>query len=145
MCTVLQRADGVANVRSQSALTTKGELKMNKLTRLVAIGIALALASAAVAAQTYVQGYIKADGTYVAPHYQSSPNDTVRDNYSYRGNVNPYTGQTGTDYYRSSPTSDYYQGDSTRRGNPYSTSPRSNPYSTAPRSHTDCQYSTYGC
>ena len=48
------------------------------------------------AAQTYVGGYTKKNGTYVAPHYRSSPNKTQRDNYSTYGNYNPYTGKKGT-------------------------------------------------
>lgn len=32
---------------------------------------------------------------YVAPHYRSSPNSYRFDNYSYRGNVNPFTGKKG--------------------------------------------------
>ncbi len=43
----------------------------------------------------YVRGYTKQDGTYVAPHYQTSPNGTRADNWSTRGNVNPYTGEPG--------------------------------------------------
>jgi hypothetical protein len=35
-------------------------------------------------------------GTYVQPHQQTNPNSTQYDNYGTRGNVNPYTGQTGT-------------------------------------------------
>lgn len=60
--------------------------------------IALATLSmgTAVAAQTYVKGYVKKDGTYVAGHYRSSPNSTTTDNWSTKGNVNPYTGQAGT-------------------------------------------------
>lgn len=60
---------------------------------------ALALAAGFVlkaAADTYVRGYTRQDGTYVAPHYRSSPNSTPLDNWSTRGNVNPYTGQQGT-------------------------------------------------
>ncbi len=57
-----------------------------------------------------VGGYYKKDGTYVQPHYRSSPNGTVRDNYSYKGNINPYTGEVGTHYYRDNPTSEYYTG-----------------------------------
>lgn len=49
-----------------------------------------------VLAQVHVNGYTKKDGTYVAPYYRSSPNSTVSDNYSTKGNVNPYTGQAGT-------------------------------------------------
>lgn len=44
----------------------------------------------------YVQGYERSNGTYVAPHYQSNPNNSTDDNYGTRGNVNPYTGQAGT-------------------------------------------------
>ena len=32
----------------------------------------------------------------LAPHQQTNPNNTQMDNYGTRGNVNPYTGQTGT-------------------------------------------------
>ena len=43
----------------------------------------------------YVNPYTTPGGTYVAPHYQSNPNPTPRDNWGTRGNVNPYTGQPG--------------------------------------------------
>ena len=32
-----------------------------------------------------VRGYSRHDGTFVAPHVRTSPNDTVTDNLSYRG------------------------------------------------------------
>jgi hypothetical protein len=41
-------------------------------------------------------GYTTPQGTYVQPHQQTNPNDTQYDNYGTRGNVNPYTGSTGT-------------------------------------------------
>jgi hypothetical protein len=41
-------------------------------------------------------GYTTNQGTYVQPHQQTNPNSTQYDNYGTRGNVNPYTGQTGT-------------------------------------------------
>lgn len=47
-------------------------------------------------ADVRVRGYTRRDGTYVAPHYRSSPNSTKMDNWSTRGNVNPYTGREGT-------------------------------------------------
>jgi hypothetical protein len=47
-------------------------------------------------AQVYVKPYTRSDGTTVQGHYRSAPNNTVLDNYSTRGNVNPYTGQPGT-------------------------------------------------
>jgi uncharacterized protein YxeA len=47
-------------------------------------------------ADTYVRGYYKSNGTYVQPHYRSSPNSTTSDNWSTYGNTNPYTGERGT-------------------------------------------------
>lgn len=65
---------------------------MNKLSMLV---VALLLALPA-HAQVWVDGYTRSDGTYVQGHYRSSPNNTKLDNYSTRGNINPYTGKVGT-------------------------------------------------
>ena len=65
----------------------------------VKILIAFALFAASIVgalAQTHVHGYYRTDGTYVQPHWRSSPNNTTYDNWSTRGNVNPYTGQVGT-------------------------------------------------
>ena len=62
-----------------------------------ALGAALLLSSAAFAAKTTtVKGYVKKDGTYVAPHHRTAPNKTERDNYNTKGNTNPYTGKDGT-------------------------------------------------
>lgn len=44
----------------------------------------------------YVSGYTTRSGTYVAPHYQTNPNNTQFDNYGTRGNYNSHTGQFGT-------------------------------------------------
>lgn len=43
-----------------------------------------------------VSGYTRRSGTYVAPYHATNPNPTQRDNYSTKGNVNPYTGKVGT-------------------------------------------------
>ena len=45
---------------------------------------------------TTVHGYTKKDGTYVAPYQRTAPNETQRDNWSSKPNVNPYTGKEGT-------------------------------------------------
>jgi hypothetical protein len=45
---------------------------------------------------TYVRGYYRKNGTYVQPHYRTNSNSTRLDNYSTRGNVNPYNGRVGT-------------------------------------------------
>lgn len=68
---------------------------------------ALLITTSAVFAQVQVHGYTKRDGTYVAPHERTAPNHTVLDNYSTKGNVNPYTGKPGTknpDPYGTTPT-----------------------------------------
>ena len=57
----------------------------------------LALAAVSASAQTVIRnGYIRSDGVYVAPSYATAPNDTKLDNYSTKGNTNPYTGKPGT-------------------------------------------------
>jgi len=43
----------------------------------------------------HVSGYTRKDGTYVQPHYRSDPNSSKFDNYSTKGNTNPYTGEKG--------------------------------------------------
>jgi hypothetical protein len=43
-----------------------------------------------------VKGYFRKDGTYVQPHYRSAPDGIKSNNWSYCGNVNPYTGEVGT-------------------------------------------------
>jgi hypothetical protein len=43
-----------------------------------------------------VRGYTRRDGTYVAPHVRTAPNSSKMDNWSTKGNVNPYTGKRGT-------------------------------------------------
>jgi hypothetical protein len=44
----------------------------------------------------YVQPHYNSNGTFTQGHYQTNPNNTQFDNYSARGNYNPYTGQYGT-------------------------------------------------
>lgn len=55
-------------------------------------------------AQVRVRGYTRKDGTYVSPHYRSSPDGIFSNNWSTKGNVNPYTGKIGT---KTSPSSSY--------------------------------------
>jgi hypothetical protein len=42
-----------------------------------------------------VRGYVRRDGTYVAPHYQSNPDRSFNNNWSTKPNINPFTGQEG--------------------------------------------------
>jgi len=43
-----------------------------------------------------VRGYVRKDGTYVVPHYQSNPDRNFSNNWSTKPNINPFTGQQGT-------------------------------------------------
>ena len=43
-----------------------------------------------------VKGYTKRDGTYVAPSHATNPDVTKSNNWSQKGNSNPYTGKEGT-------------------------------------------------
>ena len=57
---------------------------------------ACAFTVTAVGGDHAVKGYVKKDGTYVAPTMATNPNETKLDNYSTKGNVNPYSGKVGT-------------------------------------------------
>lgn len=48
------------------------------------------------AGRTYVRGHVRKDGTYVPPHYRTSPDGNFYNNWSTLGNINPYTGKPGT-------------------------------------------------
>jgi hypothetical protein len=63
---------------------------------ILALAIGAVLASSSAFADGQVKGHVKKDGTYVPPYTRSSPNSTQRDNYSTKGNTNPYTGKAGT-------------------------------------------------
>lgn len=43
-----------------------------------------------------VSGHVRRNGTYVPPSHAANPNATKTDNWSTKGNVNPYTGKAGT-------------------------------------------------
>lgn len=43
-----------------------------------------------------VRGYYKlSTGSYVMPYYRTSPNNSIWDNWSTKGNTNPFTGKKG--------------------------------------------------
>lgn len=44
----------------------------------------------------HVGGYTKKDGTHVDGYMKTAPNSTEKDNFSTKGNTNPYTGKEGT-------------------------------------------------
>lgn len=67
-------------------------MKINKLI----MTICILLISGSAFADVYVPYYERKDGTPVPQHYRSSPNDTKSDNWSTKGNRNPYNGREGT-------------------------------------------------
>lgn len=65
-------------------------------TILVSLVLILVLFSSA-NAYTRVRGYYKpSTGRYIEPHFRTSPNRTLFDNWSTKGNTNPFTGKRGT-------------------------------------------------
>lgn len=70
-------------------------LRMKILSWLL-LSAALITQSFTALADTKVKGYTKKDGTYVAPHNRSDKNSRKDDNWSSKGNTNPYTGKKGT-------------------------------------------------
>jgi hypothetical protein len=65
------------------------------LALVAATGLSTVFAPEALACDTYVSGYTRSNGTHVSGHYRSCANNTTSDNWSTRGNYNPYTGQPG--------------------------------------------------
>src|SRR6185369_4788225 len=70
----------------------------------------------------HVNGYFKSNGTYVQPHYRSAPDGNFNNNWSTKGNVNPYTGKQGT---KTSPP-DGYKGSSSGSGTAEYINPENN-------------------
>lgn len=53
-------------------------------------------AAPAIGDDVSVRGYYRKDGTYVRPHNRTRANFSSADNYSAKGNKNPYTGKNGS-------------------------------------------------
>ena len=88
--------------------------------KLILVLLLVAISSAAIA-DTYVHGYTKNNGTYVEPYYRTDPNSTKFDNYSTKGNVNPYNGNEGRvdPYYTPPPSYQYTPPPSYQYNDPY--------------------------
>ena len=57
--------------------------------------LVLMLSVVPIAHATHVRGHYRSNGTYVTPYNRTRANYTKIDNYSTRGNYNPYTGRSG--------------------------------------------------
>lgn len=73
---------------------------MRKLVSLLLITVCLLFITPLISnhaeAASRVKGYTKKNGSYVQLHYRSSPNRSKFDNWSTKGNYNPYSGKKGT-------------------------------------------------
>ena len=71
-------------------------MKKYFLALILLVGL-LSFSASAEARTVRVKGYYKpSTGTYVMPSHRTSPNRTKLDNYSTKGNYNPYSGKSGT-------------------------------------------------
>jgi hypothetical protein len=87
---------------------------------IAAAAIVLASYATAAAKTTHVEGYVRKDGTYVAPHERSAPDRSYNNNWSTTPNINPYTGQQGS----RSPTLNDRPPETNPYGSLYGTAPR---------------------
>jgi hypothetical protein len=69
---------------------------VNFALRIAAILMSLTFGQLTEARTVRTKGYVRKNGTYVAPHYRTNPDHSKANNWSTRGNVNPYTGKKGT-------------------------------------------------
>ncbi len=81
---------------------------------LIKLALAITILTSAVAAQAdWVSGYVRSNGTYVAPYYRTPANGIPFDNLSYRGYPSQQPGyisprhQFGTDSTFTMPKSDF--------------------------------------
>lgn len=71
--------------------------------KIVFILLIFLLSFISIYAQVKVRSYFRKDGTYVQSHYRTYPDGNVFNNWSTKGNINPYTGKKGTiDPYKTS-------------------------------------------
>src|SRR3954470_20918134 len=106
--------------------------------RFALVALVLVLVPDFLLADNYTRPYVRRDGTVVERHYSTEPNQYRYDNYSGRGNTNPYTGERGSQRHEFTDPPAFNTG---RRGqdsgsgssfNPYM-NPYSNPYDTGSR------------
>lgn len=80
------------------------------MTKTALLALALGLLASTADAGQWVNGYVRKDGNYVQGYARSNPDRYQSNNYGYKGNTNPYTGQTGTQNYRQPRNGSLYGG-----------------------------------
>lgn len=119
------RCAGRIVARPEAQASTKKGQDMRALLFTLA---SISLIGPAVADDYYTSPYVRKDGTPVQGHYSTQPNEYRYDNYSSRGNTNPYTGERGSQRNEFTTPPAYNTGRS--HSDSYGGSaPRSNPYS----------------
>jgi len=64
---------------------------------ILALGAIAGMGLPAASKTVTVRGYVQPKtGHYVAPHIKTAPDHTRQNNYSTKGNVNPFTGKPGS-------------------------------------------------
>ena len=75
--------------------TNNSKSNLRKIIAFFVLGNSLIYPNMKAFADVYVRGHYRSNGTYVDPHYRTSPNKSTFDNWSSYGNTNPRTGQKG--------------------------------------------------
>ena len=70
---------------------------MKKITKItITILVFLAMGFDSAYAYSRVGGYTQKNGTYVMPYYKTSKDSSTYNNWSSKGNGNPFTGKKGS-------------------------------------------------
>jgi hypothetical protein len=67
-----------------------------KTTLILIAACVLSLSAIAKGGSHSVKGHTTKNGTYVAPHRSTNPDGAKSNNWTQKGNANPYTGKEGT-------------------------------------------------
>lgn len=86
----------MGNNRARADRGNFRDLNMKKIAFVFIAAITLSMGSFAKGGSHTVSGHTTKNGTYVQPHHATNPDATKTNNYSQKGNVNPYTGKAGT-------------------------------------------------
>ena len=116
---------------------------MKKLLFIIAFLFTTALSFAQ--SHVWVNGYTRSNGTYVTGHYRTAPNYTRNDNWTTKGNTNPYTGKAGIlpgDRYSSTQTSSSYYPTSSYSTPSYSRETYTSSYYVPTPSYSSSTYSS---
>jgi len=71
---------------------------MKKTITIIAILTAGMITHLQAQAYTYVSPYFRSDGAVVSGHYRTVADGYSGNNWSYQGNVNPFTGRVGSSW-----------------------------------------------